>query len=76
VVGEQASLRATIARLVVPLGYRVEIASSEKKARQLIAEGRFAGAVVAPAGLASRESAFVRELRRAEIGRASCRERV
>jgi predicted ATPase/class 3 adenylate cyclase/DNA-binding response OmpR family regulator len=62
VVSEQASLRATIARLVVRLGYRVEIASSEKSARQLIAQGQFAGAIVAPEGLVTRESAFLREL--------------
>lgn len=62
VVGKHASLCAAIARLIVPLGYRVEIASTEKSARGLIAGGQFAGAVVAPAGLASPESAFLREL--------------
>jgi DNA-binding response OmpR family regulator/class 3 adenylate cyclase len=62
VVGEQASLRAAIARLAVPLGYRVEIASSEKRARELIAQGQFAAAVVALGGLANGDSGFLREL--------------
>lgn len=62
VIADQASLRAAIARLLVPLGYSVEIASSEKRARQLLGHGRFAGAVTAPARFSSRESAFLREL--------------
>lgn len=62
VVGEQASLRATIARLVLPLGYAVELASSRKTARQLIAQRQFVGAVVAPASLATGECALLREL--------------
>ncbi len=65
VIAEQASLRAAIARLVLPLGYRVEIASSEKRVRQLLSEGQFAGAITAPARLGAPESAFLRELQSA-----------
>ena len=63
VVAQPAALRAAVARLLRPLGYRVEIASSEKTARQLMAKERFAAAVVAPASLAGREPAFLREVR-------------
>lgn len=62
VVSDQPSLCATIARLVLPLGYGVEIASSRKRARQLIAQRQFVGAVVAPAGLATGEGDLLREL--------------
>lgn len=61
-IAEQAPLRAAIARLVLPRGYRVEIASSEKRARQLLSEGRFGGAITAPARLSAPESTFLREL--------------
>lgn len=59
VVAEQATLRAALARLVRPLGYRVELASTVKMARQLMANQRFAAAVVAPAGLVGYEPTFL-----------------
>jgi len=62
VVAQPAALRAAVARLLPPLGYRVEIASSEKTARQLMAKERFVAAVVAPASLAGREPAFLHEV--------------
>ncbi len=62
VVSRQTALRAAVARLLLPLGYRVEIASSEKTARQLMGKERFAAAVVAPATLAAREAAFLRDV--------------
>jgi DNA-binding response OmpR family regulator len=64
VIAEQASLCAAIAGLVLPFGYRVEIASSQKRAHQLLKEGQFAGAVVVAAGLTTDEFAFVRALQR------------
>jgi len=62
VIAQQAPLRAAVAQLVLPLGYRVEIASSEKTARALMRNERFAAAVVAPASLAAREPQFLREV--------------
>lgn len=62
VVAEQTALRAAVARVLVPLGYRVEVAESEKRARQLIDNERFAAAVVAPASVAAGELALLREV--------------
>lgn len=61
-VSEQASLCAALARLLRPLGYRIEIASSEKRARQLINEGPFAVAIAVMAGFGACESGLLREL--------------
>ena len=65
VIGEQASLRAAVARLVVPLGYGVELASSEKRARQLLGEVQFKAAVVEPTGVVPSGSPFLREVENA-----------
>jgi DNA-binding response OmpR family regulator len=54
-------LRAKIARVLQPAGYAVELAASEKRALELIADGKIETAIVVPssgpAGLA-----FAREL--------------
>jgi class 3 adenylate cyclase/DNA-binding response OmpR family regulator/tetratricopeptide (TPR) repeat protein len=55
-------LRASVARILVSLRYRVELASSEERARQLVAKERFDAAVVAPESLAFGELALLREL--------------
>jgi DNA-binding response OmpR family regulator/class 3 adenylate cyclase len=62
IVAEQPALCAAIARVLIPLGCRVEIASSEKRARQLIKEGRFEAAIVVTALLAVPDLPFLREI--------------
>jgi DNA-binding response OmpR family regulator len=65
VAAEQAALRASLARLLRPLGYRVEVASTGKVARQLLTKERFAAALVAPAGLAACDPAFLNDVQNA-----------
>jgi class 3 adenylate cyclase/DNA-binding response OmpR family regulator/tetratricopeptide (TPR) repeat protein len=62
VVAQQAVLRAALARLVLPLGYRVEIASTQKRVRELIHNEHFAAAIIGPMPLSAIETAFLREL--------------
>jgi class 3 adenylate cyclase/DNA-binding response OmpR family regulator/predicted ATPase len=63
VAAGEAPLRASVARLLRPLGYRVELASTGKLARQLIDNERFAGVVLAPARLSGYDPTFIEELR-------------
>ena len=60
VVAEETALRAALAHVLLPLGYRVEVAESEKRARQLIGKERFAAVVVAPALVGAPDLAFWR----------------
>ena len=62
VVAQQTALRAAVARVLLPLGYQVEVAESEKLARQLIGKERFAAAVVAAASVAAGELALLHEV--------------
>jgi predicted ATPase/class 3 adenylate cyclase/DNA-binding response OmpR family regulator len=63
VFAPQVAIRAAVARALMPLGYRVEVASSEKAARQLAGKERFAAAVVAPRSAATDDFALIHELR-------------
>lgn len=65
VVAQQTALRAQVARLLVPQGCQVEIASTEKSVRQLLAKEQFDAAVIAPSSIAARELAFVRDVQNA-----------
>jgi class 3 adenylate cyclase/tetratricopeptide (TPR) repeat protein len=65
IVAKQTALCAAIARVLVPHGCRVEIASSEKRSRQLIKEERFESAIVAAASLAVPDLPFLREIQSA-----------
>jgi DNA-binding response OmpR family regulator len=51
VVAGDAPLRATIARILQPAGYAVELAGEEQRARELIAGGRVDAMIVAPTSL-------------------------
>jgi DNA-binding NtrC family response regulator len=65
VFARQAPLRAAVARFLIPIGCRVEITSSERRARQLLEKERFEAAVIAAASSAAREVAFLREVQSA-----------
>jgi class 3 adenylate cyclase/DNA-binding response OmpR family regulator len=62
VVAQQTALRAAVARVLQPAGYTAEIASGEKRARQLIAEGQFEGVIVAAGALNTGGLALIREM--------------
>src|ERR1700761_6100551 len=62
VVADEVSLCAALARLLRPVGYRIEIASSKQRARQLISEGPFAVAIAVAAQSSACESGLLREL--------------
>ena len=62
VVAQSTGLRAALAQAFLPVGYGVEVASSEKAARQLLKREQFDAAVVAPGAPAPREMTFLREL--------------
>jgi len=62
VVAQQTVLRAAIARSLLPIGYSVEIASTEKTARQLLRKESFEAAVVAASSAIDRELSFLREV--------------
>ena len=61
VLARQAELRAAVARVLLPTGFRVEVASSEKMARQFLRKERFAAAVIAPASASADDLMFLRE---------------
>jgi predicted ATPase/class 3 adenylate cyclase/DNA-binding response OmpR family regulator len=61
VIAPQAGLRAAIARGLAVLGCPVELASSEKTARQLLTKEKFGAAVIAPPSSSSSDLAFLRE---------------
>jgi len=63
VFAPQLAIRAAVARALMTLGYRVEIASSEKTARQLIDRERFAAAIMAPRSMAADDVAIIHALR-------------
>jgi class 3 adenylate cyclase/DNA-binding response OmpR family regulator len=62
VVAQQAKFRAAVARIFLARGCRVELASSEKAARQLLRQTKFQAAVAAPPSVAPHELNFLREL--------------
>jgi DNA-binding response OmpR family regulator/class 3 adenylate cyclase len=62
VVASDTALRAAIARVLVPIGYRVEIAPNAKAARLLVGKERFQAAVVAPFSATPLDFAFLHEL--------------
>jgi hypothetical protein len=48
VVSGETALRAAVVRLLQPAGHFVELATSEKRARELIGGGAFGAAIIAP----------------------------
>ena len=62
VFARQAAMRADVARAITPFGYGVELASSEKTARQLMGKKRFVAAVLDASAGAADDLAFVHEL--------------
>jgi hypothetical protein len=60
----ETALRAAVGRAIPPIGYRIEIASNERTARQLIGRHRFAAAVIAPDSFAAYELALLHEVQR------------
>lgn len=59
------AIRAALARTLMPLGYIVEIASSERTARQLTSKKRFAAAIVAARSGSTDDFALIHRLRNA-----------
>ena len=47
IFAEQTELRAAVARVLIAIGYIVEVASSQKAARELITKEKFRSAIVA-----------------------------
>jgi DNA-binding response OmpR family regulator/class 3 adenylate cyclase/predicted ATPase len=68
VVAGIAALRATIARILQPAGYAVELASGAQRMRELLAAGTFDAAIAAPSSLGADGQEMIRELR-AVVGR-------
>jgi len=62
VFAHQVAIRAALARTLMALGYGVEVASSEKTARQLTSKERFAAAIVAARSGATDEFALIHKL--------------
>jgi DNA-binding response OmpR family regulator len=48
VVAEDVTLRSTLARWLMPAGYFVELAETDRRAREVLADGRMALTIVAP----------------------------
>jgi adenylate cyclase len=48
VVAEDVTLRSTLARWLMPAGYIVELAETDRRAREVLADGRMALTIVAP----------------------------
>lgn len=65
IVASQTELRAAVARILLPVGFRVEIASSEKTAREVLDKERFGAAIVAPDSVAPTDLAFLRDIQAA-----------
>ena len=62
VIAQQTAVRAAVARVFVSLEFRIELASSERMARQLIRKEQFDAAVVAASENAAAQINFLREL--------------
>jgi DNA-binding response OmpR family regulator len=67
VVARDVALRAELARLLMGVGYRVDIAEGDKHAREVLAGGDVGMALLAPEGLASGGPLLVRELDEREV---------
>ena len=65
VLAPQATIRAALARTLTPLGYRVEVASNEKIARQFTTREQFAVAIVAARSAGTQDFALIHELHNA-----------
>ncbi len=63
VFAPEVEMRAALARTLMPLGYSVEVASSERTARQLTRTKRFAAAVMAARSAAADDFSLVHGLR-------------
>jgi DNA-binding NtrC family response regulator len=48
VVAEDVTLRSTLARWLMPAGYFVELAETDRRAREVLADQRMALTIVAP----------------------------
>jgi DNA-binding NtrC family response regulator len=48
VAAEDVTLRSTLARWLMPAGYFVELAETDRRAREVLADGRMALTIVAP----------------------------
>jgi DNA-binding response OmpR family regulator len=62
VVAGIAPLRATIARVLQPAGYVVELASGAQRMRELLAAGTFDAAIAAPSSLGADGLEMIRKL--------------
>jgi DNA-binding response OmpR family regulator/tetratricopeptide (TPR) repeat protein len=63
IVAQEVALRASIARILQPVGYVVELAASTKRARALVADGSFDVAIIAPGSFGAGGSGLTQYLR-------------
>ncbi len=63
VVARQTTLGGVVARLLLPRGYRIEVASSAKRTHELIGKQHFDAAVIGLSALATFDSALLDEVR-------------
>src|SRR5579872_6089055 len=63
IVAQEVALRASIARILQPVGYVVELAASTKRARALLADGSFDVAIIAPGSFGAGGSGLTQYLR-------------
>ncbi len=62
IIAEQTALRAAVARVLVPIGYLVEVASNKKTARELLIKEKFKSAIVAYDSSLELDIALLREV--------------
>ena len=68
IVAGDLTLRATVARILQSAGYGVELATGDKRTRELVADGKIDAAIVAPSSLGASSQKLTSEL----LGKVDC----
>ena len=68
IIAGDLTLRATVARILQPAGYGVELATGDERTRELVADGKIDVAIVAPSSLGASSQKLTSEL----LGKVDC----